>query len=384
MGNSISGTYVQVLTNDKLWIESTAVEQLHTTAKNLTHIRAAVGLPDLHPGRGYPVGAAFFAENHLYPALVGGDIGCGMSLYELDIQRHKTSGAKLAKKLGMIDEPIDCEMIDIETMDRLRSIASNSHCSLAILLESLGTIGGGNHFAEIQEVDTVYEAGVLNPKHLMLMVHSGSRGMGGQILREHIEAHGHGGLVASSQEAAAYLEQHMAALEYAVINRAMIAKRVLQRLRLDAQIKLDISHNLLLPYQWRGMSGYLHRKGAAPADAGLVVIPGSRGDFSYVVRPMDDAGDLALHSLAHGAGRKWARTDCKGRLSGKFSLDQLSQSRFDSVLVCKDRELIYEEAPQAYKDINEVIEVMQAAGLIKVVARVRPVLTYKKGDIQCC
>src|SRR2546427_8013462 len=88
MGNSLSDTYMEVFANRGVWIEDAAIQQLQTTARNLAGMRAAVGLPDLHPGRGYPVGAAFFSVGRFYPALVGGDIGCGMSLYSTRSEEH--------------------------------------------------------------------------------------------------------------------------------------------------------------------------------------------------------------------------------------------------------------------------------------------------------
>ncbi|WP_347685824.1 RtcB family protein, partial [Comamonas thiooxydans] len=87
---------------------------------------------------------------------------------------------------------------------------------------------------------------------------------------------------------------------------------------------------------------------------------------------------------AHGAGRKWARTDCMGRLRPRFTLDELLRTRFGSAVVCADRELVYEEAPQAYKDVDSVVASLQQAGLVELVARLKPLLTYKKGGLQCC
>ena len=78
MGNPTQQATVKMVANHKVWLEDNAIQQLHTTAQ-LPHIQAAVGLPDLHAGRGYPIGAAFFSSQHFYPALVGGDIGCGMA-----------------------------------------------------------------------------------------------------------------------------------------------------------------------------------------------------------------------------------------------------------------------------------------------------------------
>ena len=382
MGNFPGDTYVQVFADSGVWIEDAAIEQLHTTARNLQGIRAAVGLPDLHPGRGYPVGAAFFSQQRFYPALVGGDIGCGMALYQTSLAAHKTSPSKLQKSLGLIDGPL--EQVNDAALEQLAEIAQRSGAAdPAYLRQALGTIGGGNHFAELQAVDHVYEEGVLDRKKVFLMVHSGSRGLGGDILRQHVERFNHHGLAQGSAEADEYWRQHDAALAFAQLNRAQIAARILAALREDGQALLDITHNHVSVHQWQGESGFLHRKGATPADQGLVVIPGSRGDYSYLVRPVPQRHE-ALDSLAHGAGRKWARSDCKGRLRSRFMLEALQKTRFASTVVCAGKELIYEEAPQAYKDVDSVVQCLQQAGLLTLVARLKPLLTYKKGSLQCC
>lgn len=383
MGNSDSDTCVQVFANSRVWMEDAALQQLHTTAK-LPGIRAAVGLPDLHPGRGYPVGAAFFSVGRFYPALVGGDIGCGMSLLATDQRTHRTSAARLAKAVGNIDGPLPPDALRDDVRDELHALAERTGlASAAQLADSLGTIGGGNHFAEVQVVDRVHEEGVLDAKCVYLLVHSGSRGLGGAILRAHVDRFGHGGLVAGSEDAAQYLRQHGAALRFAELNRAHIAERLARALRVDTQPVLDITHNHVAPHDWDGEAGWLHRKGATPADQGLVVIPGSRGDFSHVLRPVAGRHE-ALDSLAHGAGRKWARGDCMGRLKPRFSFTELLQTRFASTVICADKALICEEAPQAYKDVDAVVATLIDAGLVQPVARLKPLLTYKKGAPTCC
>lgn len=123
------------------------------------------------------------------------------------------------------------------------------------------------------------------------------------------------------------------------------------------------------------MPGWLHRKGAAPADQGPVVIPGSRGDYSYVVEPV--ASDASLWSLAHGAGRKWMRTECRERLAARHTAEQLGRTALGSRVICDDRALLFEEAPEAYKSIATVIRALEASGLVRVLARLKPVLTYK-------
>lgn len=139
---------------------------------------------------------------------------------------------------------------------------------------------------------------------------------------------------------------------------------------------LDVHHNFLQHIEIDGQSGWLHRKGATPSDCGLVLIPGSRGDYSYLVEPRTDCR-ISLNSLAHGAGRKWRRSECKSRLSHKYSTESLRRTDFGSIVVCADRALVYEEAPQAYKNIDGIIAAMVHAGLIEPIARFKPVLTYK-------
>jgi release factor H-coupled RctB family protein len=113
------------------------------------------------------------------------------------------------------------------------------------------------------------------------------------------------------------------------------------------------------------------------------MLPGSRDDYSYLIEPVRANGALSLHSLAHGAGRKWQRTDCKGRLSNFATPAQLSRTSMGGRVICNDRALIYEEAPQAYKDVDSVLGSLVGAGLARVVARSRPVLTYKTRG-ECC
>ena len=371
-----------MVANHKVWLEDNAIQQLHTTAQ-LPHIQAAVGLPDLHAGRGYPIGAAFFSSQHFYPALVGGDIGCGMALWQTDMLRHKVSGSKLAKQLGNIDGSMNGTDLQAACEDLTALNTAHLPLTTAELAASLGTIGGGNHFAELLQIDTVYAADAnLEKARAYLLVHSGSRGLGGAILRQHVDAHGHRGLQAASVEAAAYLAQHDAALAYAQLNREWIARRMLSAWKTQARCLLDVSHNHVVPSSTQGTAGFLHRKGATPSDQGWVMIPGSRGDYSYLVAPTDNSD--YLYSLAHGAGRKWARQDCYGRLAAKYTAQDLHQTQFGSTVVCGDKGLLFEEAPAAYKNIDAVVMTLVEAGLCQLIARFKPMLTYKKGDRACC
>lgn len=376
MGNCILHLFdgVTLIASDDTWIEGDAIRQLQTT-KALDGMRHVAGMPDLHPGRGYPVGAAFFSVGRLYPALIGNDIGCGMALWATDLDANKVSLDKLDKRLGNIDAPLDASWQELAAVLAPTGTGFDA---------ALGTIGGGNHFAELQRVDALYDDGAdlpLDLRQLLLLVHSGSRGLGQAILEQHVRAHGHAGLAQDSPACTAYLEQHNAALHFAKANRELIARRMLSRLHAQGKPLLDVHHNFVAPATVGDERGWLHRKGATPSDAGLVVIPGSRGDFSYLVAPLPS--EHGLFSLAHGAGRKWMRSDCKDRLARRFSPSQLIRSKLGSHVVCEDKQLIYEEAPEAYKPVDSVIAPLVQSGLIKVLARLRPVLTYKTRG-ECC
>ena len=397
MGNFVQtiSDRVTIIASERLWLEDAALQQAKTTSQ-LPGMQRMVGLPDLHPGRGYPVGAAFFSSGRFYPALVGNDIGCGMALWQTDILVGKARLDKLDKQIGNLDDIIgDDEWAALDRRDadwprRLAALAAMMDAAGLdrAHLRSLGTIGKGNHFAELQVIDAVDDGAVLAqaalaPKCLQLLVHSGSRGLGQAVLRAHVDGFSHDGLADASPEAAAYLRQHAAAVRFAEMNRALIAARICQRLRCDAQLVLEVNHNTVTSARIDGQDGWLHRKGATPSDQGLVMLPGSRDDYSYLIEPVEAAGSLGLHSLAHGAGRKWQRTDCKGRLVRIATPAQLSRTAMGGRVICNDRALIYEEAPQAYKDVDSVLDCLVGAGLARVVARSKPVLTYKTRG-ECC
>lgn len=409
MGNYLQhiSDRVSIVASPRLWLEDAALQQLNTTAA-LPGMQRVVGLPDLHPGRGYPVGAAFFSSGLLYPALVGNDIGCGMGLWQTDLAAARVKLGKLDKRLGDLDQPPDAaEWVTLAqrdaalpmTLEQLEEQLADAGLDPAHL-RSLGTIGGGNHFAELQLIDKIGDglgdklgedpgaaarlagAGV-RTGCLQLLVHSGSRGLGQAVLRSHVDAFGHAGLAEHTAAARAYLAQHAAAVRFAEVNRRLIAARIVQRLHCSATPVLDVNHNTVLPGRIDGIDGWLHRKGATPSDAGLVVLPGSRDAHSYLLEPVTAAGALSLHPLAHGAGRKWQRSDCKGRLFKLATPDQLRRTGFGGRVICNDRALIYEEAPQAYKSVSSVLDCLVGAGLVRVLARSRPVLTYKTRG-ECC
>lgn len=362
---------VRLIASANNWIEGAAVQQLEKTA-SLPGMLLAVGLPDLHPGKGSPIGAAFAVEGYLYPALVGNDIGCGMGLWRTELSARKLKREAWADRLRDLDSAWNG---DAREFLSARGIEPSGY------ERSLGTIGSGNHFAELQAVESIASAESckrlgISSDAVYLCVHSGSRGFGEAILREHVAQFGAGGLAAATNEAAHYLASHDHARNWASANRELIAVRVLERLRTEGTRLIDICHNWVEQVDPADRTCWLHRKGAAPSTIGPVVIPGSRGAFTYLVAPKDP-GEKSAFSLAHGAGRKWSRSDSRARLENRFSAKDLARTELGSHVICEDRELLFEEAPQAYKNITIVIDDLVQAGLVDVVAIMKPLVTYK-------
>jgi release factor H-coupled RctB family protein len=369
--NTTLETPVRVIASPGAWIEGEAVRQLYACAR-LEGVRQALGFPDLHPGRGVPVGAAFITEGLIYPHLIGGDIGCGMALWQTDLLRRKAKLDRWTKLPFELEALWDGSLGGWLQDNRLPSTPFDA---------AMGTIGSGNHFAELQAVEEVFDEAEfasfgLHKAHLVLLVHSGSRGYGDSILREHAAEHGGDGIEPESQAGESYLEEHILALRWARANRELIARRFLDTVGAEGENRWDGCHNSIQRLDNGDETLWIHRKGVVPADAGLVVIPGSRGTLSYLVKPISDRESHG-HSLAHGTGRKWARSETRLRVRERFRVLELVQTSLGGRVICEDRELLYEEAPMAYKPVESVIEALVEAGLIRVIATFRPLLTYK-------
>ena len=366
---------IKLFTRDSTWIEGEAIWQLERVATLPGMVRVA-GFPDLHPGKGGPVGAAMLSEGIFYPYLVGSDVGCGMTLYSTDFESSKAKPEKWAKKLKGLEEPLSEEEMVEYQIDRT-AVLDEMHAAF-------GTIGGGNHFAEILKVKDVFDEtsfrfSGLKKWALAILVHSGSRGYGDRLLRSHVDKHRDGGLLAGSEEANQYLVAHDRCITWARENRFAVACRLFWQIDPDAVIGRgdECCHNSITVTEYEGKECFLHRKGAAPTDEMHVVIPGSRGSLTYLVKPTWDKSEENLWSVAHGAGRKWGRSECEGRLRERYNADSLRKTRLGSYVICDDKSLLYEEAPQAYKDIDSIIADLVSVGLIEVVATFTPLLTYK-------
>jgi release factor H-coupled RctB family protein len=360
---------IQLFATKSVWLEQNALDQLQVAAA-LPDVVQVAGFSDLHAGKGSPIGVALATTQTIYPHVIGNDVGCGMALFTSDLEARSCKPERVMRQLDQFESFAD---IPLEEAGRENEDAS------------LGTIGGGNHFAELTMVDCVQDEAIfqelaLDRKQVFILVHSGSHGLGEAILRQSITAYrAQDGLAVGSVGGTWYRQEHDRALALAKINRQLIARRVLVAMGVkdSSRCLTDTVHNGLESYEFAGGSTiWVHRKGAAKADQGLVVIPGSRGSLSYLVKPVrpDEAN---LFSLAHGAGRKWQRSLSKGKLGNKYTVDTIQFSKLGGRVFCRDRKLLFEEAPEAYKNIDRVIADLVDFGLVKVVASYRPLLTIK-------
>jgi release factor H-coupled RctB family protein len=347
---------VKVFASPGSWIESDATDQCKQVAALDGMIHVA-GMPDLHPGKGAPIGAAMLSTV-LYPFLVGSDIGCGIAVFPFRLKRVVPE--KLATRFPDLDVPVAAEGIDAP----------------AGYPDSLGTLGRGNHFVELARVDAVLSPPDaarlgLGAGDVVLIVHSGSRGLGERILREHTSVHGAG----PAADPEAYVAAHDDAVRWGSLNRRLLAARVAEALGAETgDAIVDECHNLVEVRD----GAYLHRKGAAPGDGRDVLVAGTRGTRSFLVA--GHAGSEAGYSVAHGAGRKMSRADALRRGKVKHTVEELRRTPLGSFVVCGDRQLLFEEAPTAYKRIEQVVGDLEAFGLATPVVSTVPLVTYKTAD----
>jgi len=288
-------------------------------------------------------------------------------------------------------------------------------------LDQVGTLGSGNHFIELGVVDRVYDpeaAAVLGlrARQVTLLIHTGSRGFGYQVcddfLKRMVRAADKYGIrlpdrqlscaPLDSPEAREYLAAMACAANYAWANRQVIMTRAVEALgesletppaRLQARLVYDVSHNIAKweRHRWQGEDVELcvHRKGAARAFGPghpqvparyravgqPVLIPGDMGTASFVCVGTQRAMEETFGSTCHGAGRVLSRAQARKQARGR-RVDEELRSKGVRVLA-HERATLGEEMPDAYKDIELVVEVMHAAGVSRKVARLRPLAVVK-------
>lgn len=320
-------------------VDTTSIQQLEAVAR-LPGVISVHGMPDLHDG---PNGCVIVSAGCVYPRLVGNDIGCGMSVFRYDgsLKPGKAVSERLLDRecLSQIKEKFD--------------LPSGDHDS------QLGSIGAGNHFAEICRVDKVFPEfyGLPVPEgDYVLLVHSGSRGLGKAIFEEVMEPCLHPGDAFDK-----YLKRHDYAVGWARANRMAIACRILNSVQ---DPLLDVCHN----YVSGDGAEYRHRKGAVPTDQGLVLLPGSRGHTSYILKPKQISYGENANSLAHGAGRRLSRAAAKLKANKPGYREK-------STVIGSDKHTQQEEIPEAYKNVSDVVS--DLAPYADIAAELTPVVTYK-------
>lgn len=408
----------RLLALDHVWMEGEALTQLARVA-SMDDCVQAVGMPDLHAGPGMPIGAALGFADTVHPHLVGGDAGCGALVLVLD--KLKQQGDALERRVrgafgpdadslfAELDDDARVELLDAvwqrgpaalvdaraEIDEPLRELAAwqterltdewpastplPEHLAYPEFAATLGTIGGGNHFAEVGEAtrvldpDAAARIGLRRRDHVML-VHTGSRGLGKSFAAPWAMQ------ALRGRERETYLGELAGALRFARTNRLLVAWRLLGACGCARASKLrgvvDVTHNFVRRETTRAGEAYVHRKGCAPASAGeLAAVLGSRGAPSWL---MQGCGALdCLCSVAHGAGRRMTRSEARAKLGDKHRRASLQRTACGSRVVCDDKDLLYEEHPDAYKPIDPVIDSLEAAGAATRVAELTPLLTVK-------
>lgn len=429
-GESVSESAgnVRIVRTDELWIEGTAVDQLRSVG-GLEGVLEVVGLPDLQPGRGYPVGSVALTLERLIPILIDKDIGCGMLF--ASIGSGRINPAKLEKKLqgrffewqgipvkgqefrALLERPAlwpgflavhfpDCgNMVGqhaalayglaVVSLDPLRDVLSDE--SLESSAQSVGSIGQGNHFIEIQKI-----AGVRDPEaaerfglrvgDTCITIHSGSRSFGYSlaecIFREAKETGTGKAIPPDSPLWDRYLAMMQAAVNYAALNRLVLLLRTLEYTgESPVSILLDRPHNFAeIVRTAEGKRQVVHRKGAAPAHyfhgrPDPVLIPGSMGNESWFCVAGEGVSG-SLNSVNHGVGRKWQRSVAVEKLQRKARERGMRSVTGRGAVVCGDETRLFEEGGDAYKNVETVMDCAEKTGLICRVARLEPLLTMRE------
>jgi tRNA-splicing ligase RtcB (3'-phosphate/5'-hydroxy nucleic acid ligase) len=327
-------------------------------------------MPDAHVSSGVAVGSVFVTDDVLVPGALGDDLGCGVAAVRL-----RASSMPSRPQLEEIlrrwsrtiptgddvhrgrDAPFGLEL-STNTLERQVRRLVPRH---------LGTLGGGNHFVELDRA---------HDESLWLLVHSGSRGVGGAIAQHHVRvAKGPlGAIQLDSLDGHACWKDLHVAFEFARRNRQALVDEALvavnEVLGADARERLDLHHNFVAREHHCGTDVLVHRKGAIKAATGvLALIPGSMGTASYLVRGLGT--DASFGSASHGAGRIITRREARTQVRREKLVHQLRQVVFD-----RDRvDSLVEEAPDVYRPIRDVLE--DEKDLVEPVLRLEPLMVLK-------
>ena len=395
----------------KMWLEEIDENALQQ-AKNLANLPFAFKhmaiMPDSHLGYGMPVGVVMATDDVIVPNAVGVDIGCGMcavktSLTEIDRDTLKNIMGEIRKAIPVgfnkhkerqderlmppiikdqkITEYIDSNNIPVEKYPIIAAEYNNARFSL-------GTLGGGNHFVEIQKGDD---------GHIWIMIHSGSRSLGFKVAKYYdkiakdLNEKWRTGipkewdlafLPADSEEAQGYLREMQYAVDFAFASRrlmmdrveAIFKKEIKEFWLMDAakgEYMINIAHNYAELENHFGKNVWVHRKGATKAYENLLgIIPGSQGTNSYIVSGKGEPN--SFKSCSHGAGRVMGRKQAQRELN----LEEEKKILEDQGIIHAIRGVEdLDEAPSAYKSIHEVME--NQKDLVDIVVKLTPLGVVK-------
>lgn len=449
---------VKIFSSDKL-IEKMKEDQTFLQAANTAELKGIVKnmivCPDGHMGYGLPIGgvAAFDYENGIItPGGVGFDINCGIRILSTNLNMKEMKGKKkevlhqisrdVPKGTGKgsvvkLDKSQIKEILETgarwavkngygteEDLERTEDYGclpggnakDVSERAIARGLPQLGSLGSGNHFLEIQEVDEIYDKeiaekfGIKEKGQITIGIHCGSRGLGHQVASDYIklmeEEYGFEGLPdrelinapIKSELGKKYFSAMNCAANFAFCNRQMImewVRKAVQRYFPKAELKLiyDVCHNIAKIEEHivdgKKMKLCVHRKGATrsfgPGRTELpkiyqktgqpVLLPGSMGTASYILVGTKEAEEISFASTAHGAGRVSSRSAALRNIRGEDLKKELEEKGID--VEAGSWKGLVEEAPEVYKDIDEVARVSDSVGIGRKVARLIPIAVMK-------
>ena len=348
-------------------------------------------MPDVHGGMGMPIGGVLASKKVVVPNAVGVDIGCGMCAVKTNlkaddisrdvIRKEIMSGIRARIPLGMDhhkDLQDEAYMPQGHDIDKLH-VVSKQYVSAR---RQVGTLGGGNHFIELQKDDEGY---------LWIMLHSGSRNLGKQVgdyynkLAKELNAMYHTAVDPSwqmhflplgSKEFTAYWKEMSYCVDFALCNRQLMMERIKEIIadaisEVEFEPMINIAHNYAAWEHHYGEDVIVHRKGAVRARAGEIgIIPGSQGTSSYIVEGL--GCPESFMSSSHGAGRLMSRTEAIKTLSLKKEIEMLDSKSIIHGIRSQNH---LDEAASAYKNIDEVMANQQ--DLVKILTRLSPIAVVK-------
>ncbi len=377
-------------------IEPEALEQIKNTSNVPFLFRHVAVMPDTHYGKGSTVGTVLATKGVVIPAAVGVDIGCGMIAVKTTLKASDLEGklhdirTGIERRIPMsagkfnskITESAQKRIEELEAMDGMETANAISNN----WREQLGTLGGGNHFIEI----------CLDTENIVwVTLHSGSRGVGNKIGNAYIKkAQDHmkmwhitlsdidlAYLPENTQDFNDYIRDLHWAQKFALLNREEMLDRVMMELstavfgdhtrgsELEGS-RINCHHNFTQIEQHFGHPVWITRKGAIEATIGkLGMIPGSMGTRSYIVSGLGNK--MSYSSAPHGAGRRMSRAKAKAA----FTMEDFDKAMID--IEHRRSDVLIDELPQAYKDIDEVMD--NAKELVKIESTLKQILNVK-GD----